>query len=158
MRAGKHGGRTGREKQAKMSMVDVLGVGGTLLYGFKVAIIGMTVVFVGLIILIAMIHVISAVLNYALAKKTDAEGSPSDLSPVRDWPSDQDQHEMVAVIAAAVAAAEDEDGDEIAAVIAAALAALDENQGSPIRIMSRTIRENSPVWSMRGRVETMGTR
>jgi sodium pump decarboxylase gamma subunit len=141
-----------------MNMVEAFGVGGTLLYGFNVAIIGMVVVFVGLIILIAMIHAISAVLNYTFAKKTETDEIQADLSPVRDWAPDQDQDEIVAVMAAAVAAAENEDEDEIAAVIAAALAALDENQGSPIRIMSRAIRENAPVWSMRGRVETMGTR
>jgi sodium pump decarboxylase gamma subunit len=131
-----------------MSMVDTLGVGGTLIYGFKVAVIGMVVVFIGLIILIALIHILSAILKYVTPRKTAADLTSTDLTSgglVSVRASGQDLNGTA------------EDENEVVAVITAVLAMLDEEQSS-VRPMSRKAGESSPAWSMRGRVENMETR
>jgi hypothetical protein len=88
-------------------------------------------------------------LNYILVKKTEADDDRAASGPFPDEAADQSQNEPEAAAA---------DEDEIAAVIAAVLAAMDEGQRPPVRVMSRAAGETPPVWSMRGRVETMGTR
>jgi sodium pump decarboxylase gamma subunit len=141
-----------------MNVVDVLGVGGTLLYGFQVAIIGMVVVFVGLIILIAMIYVMGAVLK--LFASDDQGGKPG-REPERaaaDMEAGGDQDELAAVIAAAVAASEPENENEVAAAIAAVLALLDEEAQSQVPLMSRADGGASSAWSVMSRIETQGIR
>lgn len=142
-------------------MVDALGVGGTLLYGFQVALIGMTVVFFGLIILIAMIYVMGAILKLSAS---DGGGAGKDLGgpdrALADRAPDpgSDQDELAAVIAAAIAASESESEDEAVAAIAAVLAVLDQEEQAPVRVMSREAGGSSFAWSVMGRIETMGVR
>ena len=109
-----------------MTMVEMLGVGGTLIYGLRVALIGMLVVFVGLIILIIMIEFISLLIRQNEERLTHAAKEAAQLPET--------------------AGAED---DELVAVIAAVLAAM-EFKESEVPVISR-IAEQHSVRSMRNR-------
>ncbi|MDR1204759.1 MAG: OadG family protein [Peptococcaceae bacterium] len=139
-------------------MVDVLGVGGTLQYGFQVAVIGMVVVFVGLIILIAMIYVMGAVLKLFASGDQDGETGRETEPAAADQEPGRDPDELVAVIAAAVAASGPESEDETVAAIAAVLAVLEQEGQSQVPVMSRAGGDASSAWSVIGRIETQGIR
>ncbi len=81
-------------------------------YGAIVAIIGLSVVFVGLILIILSIYGISAILNGGKKKEKKTEEAPAvvqEAAPVAADPVEEtvevtDDSELIAVIAAAIAA------------------------------------------------------
>lgn len=82
-------------------------------YGAVVAVIGLAVVFVGLILIIASIYAISWVLNKLTGKKKEkapkAEAAPAPVAapveaPVAEEINVSDDNELIAVITAAIAA------------------------------------------------------
>ena len=109
-----------------------------LSYGGIVAVIGMMIVFTGLIILIAAIYVLSALLRKMLGigaeKKTEAPAPAPAPAPVA---------------APVVEEAEVVDDEELIAVIAAAIAAFD-NSGK--RLVVRKVRRVS-AWNKSSREE-----
>lgn len=91
-------------------------------YVFAVVISGLVLVFVALILLILAVSVMGKIFTSVKEKKTDAPAPAA--PPVREMP----------VIPEAPAA--DDDETEIAAVIAAAVAAISEESGKALRVKS----------------------
>ncbi len=118
------------------------------LYGLLVAVVGMVIVFTGLVLLIAIITVQAGVFGAAKGKKTKQ-------APKQELPA-----AAPAPAAPAVKAVEADDDEEIAVVIAAAIAMLESESGSNgLRVRSiRRIGSNAPVWSAAGRRDYLGSR
>ena len=113
-------------------------MGAILQYGLSVALVGIGTVFVGLIILIALIKLMEIVMASATGKKKAAAPAPAP-APVQ-------------------AAAPVEDDAEIAAVIAAVVAMMSE-RGNGLKIRSiRRVGKNNTGWNESGRQEYLGTR
>ena len=78
-------------------------MGAILQYGLSVALVGIGTVFVGLIILIALIKLMEIVMASATGKKKAAAPAPAAPAPVAEEPVEEtDDDELIAVIAAAV--------------------------------------------------------
>lgn len=116
-----------------------------LQYGLSVAVVGILTVFVGLIILIAMIKV----MEIALSATKKVAPVPTPIStPVPEPVAQNDEPE-------------DEDDGELIAVLAAAVATVIQFQGEePSGFVVRSIRRvtNAPAWNRAGREEQVYSR
>lgn len=114
-------------------------MGAILQYGLSVALVGIGTVFVGLIILIALIKLMEIVMASATGKKKAAAPAPVAEEPVEET----DDDELIAVIAAAVAAAMEQSGEE-------------NTTGFVVRSIRRI--NNAPAWNRAGREEQVYSR
>ena len=118
-------------------------------YGLSVAVVGIATVFVGLIILIALIKVLEVVLTGATKKTAQPAAAaapapaPVPAAPVAAAEPEEDEGELIAVIAAAVAAAMEAAGSEDAS-------------GFVVRSIRRV--NNAPAWNRAGREEQVYSR
>lgn len=115
-------------------------------YGLSVTLVGMGTVFVGLIILIALIKMLERALHGTDSKKADAPASAPVVEaqePEADELEETDDGELVAVIAAAVAAAMEAAGAE-------------QTNGFVVRSIRRI--NNAPAWNRAGREEQIYSR
>ena len=110
-------------------------MGAILQYGLSVALVGIGTVFVGLIILIALIKLMEIVMASTTGKKKAAAAE----EPVEET----DDDELIAVIAAAVAAAMEQSGEE-------------NTTGFVVRSIRRI--NNAPAWNRAGREEQVYSR
>ena len=114
------------------------------LYGLLVTIVGMVIVFVGLLLLIAIINVQAGAFRLFGNSKKDGAAEKKAQTPVP--------------APAPAPAAQSEDEEEIAAVIAAAVVMFEEN-GTGLRVKSiRRVGSNAPAWNAAGRREYLGSR
>jgi sodium pump decarboxylase gamma subunit len=119
-------------------------------YGLQVTVIGMLVVFFGLIILVASIGVMDRILRAGKKKSAEAKAPASAAAPAVAAP-------MAAPVAAPVKAA----SAPVAAVIAAAVAAVMAQEGvGPGGYAVRAIRRTRsiPAWNRAGREEQIYSR
>ena len=89
-------------------------MGAILQYGLSVALVGMSTVFVGLIILIGLIKLMEMIMTGGKGKKKAEAPAPAAApAPVAEEAVEEtDDDELIAVIAAAVAAAMEQAGEE----------------------------------------------
>lgn len=114
-----------------------------LQYGLSVAVVGICTVFVGLVILIALIKLMEIVVNGA-TKKTEKPAAAAPAPVIEEEPeAEEDEGELIAVIAAAVAAAMEAAGEENAS-------------GFVVRSIRRV--NNAPAWNRAGREEQVYSR
>ena len=119
-------------------------MGAILQYGLSVALVGIGTVFVGLIILIALIKLMEIVMSSATGKKKAAAPAPAAPASVAEEPVEEtDDDELIAVIAAAVAAAMEQSGEE-------------NTTGFVVRSIRRI--NNAPAWNRAGREEQVYSR
>lgn len=119
-------------------------MGAILQYGLSVALVGIGTVFVGLIILIALIKLMEIVMASATGKKKAAAPAPAAPASVAEEPVEEtDDDELIAVIAAAVAAAMEQSGEE-------------NTTGFVVRSIRRI--NNAPAWNRAGREEQVYSR
>lgn len=119
-------------------------MGAILQYGLSVALVGIGTVFVGLIILIALIKLMEIVMASTTGKKKAAAPAPAAPAPVAEEPVEEtDDDELIAVIAAAVAAAMEQFGEE-------------NTTGFVVRSIRRI--NNAPAWNRAGREEQVYSR
>lgn len=119
-------------------------MGAILQYGLSVALVGIGTVFVGLIILIALIKLMEIVMASATGKKKAAAPAPAAPAPVAEEPVEEtDDDELIAVIATAVAAAMEQSGEE-------------NTTGFVVRSIRRI--NNAPAWNRAGREEQVYSR
>ncbi len=114
-----------------------------LQYGLSVAVVGICTVFVGLVILIALIKLLEIVVGSA-TKKTEkpAAAAPAPAPLTLEEPeAGEDEGELIAVIAAAVAMAMEAAGEE---------------SGFVVRSIRRV--NNAPAWNRAGREEQVYSR
>lgn len=114
-------------------------------YGLSVALVGMGTVFVGLIILIALIKLLETVVGGVSKKEAAAPAPAAGPEPAEEaaQQNEQDDGELIAVIAAAVAAAMEAAGEENAT-------------GFVVRSIRRV--NNAPAWNRAGREEQVYSR
>ncbi len=121
-------------------------MGAILQYGLSVTLVGIGTVFVGLIILIALIKLMEKVMNAATGKQKAAAPAPA-AAPVpaeeEEQAEETDDDELIAVIAAAVAAAMEQAGEE-------------NTTGFVVRSIRRI--NNAPAWNRAGREEQVYSR
>lgn len=121
-------------------------MGAILQYGLSVTLVGIGTVFVGLIILIALIKLMEKVMNAATGKQKVAAPAPA-AAPVpaeeEEQAEETDDDELIAVIAAAVAAAMEQAGEE-------------NTTGFVVRSIRRI--NNAPAWNRAGREEQVYSR
>lgn len=112
-------------------------------YGLSVSLVGISTVFVGLIILIALIKILEIVMGSVNGRKKpeEAPAAVSEAPVVEEIVEEEDDGELVAVIAAAVAAILEAEGEETGFVV-------------------RSIRRinNAPAWNRAGREEQVYSR
>lgn len=114
-----------------------------LQYGLSVAAVGICTVFVGLVILIALIKLLEIVVGGASKKaEKPAAAAPAPVAQAEPE-SEEDDDELIAVIAAAVAAAMKADGEE-------------NTSGFVVRSIRRV--SNAPAWNRAGREEQVYSR
>ena len=89
-------------------------MGAILQYGLSVALVGISTVFVGLIILIGLIKLMEMIMTGGKGKKKAEAPAPAAApAPVAEEAVEEtDDDELIAVIAAAVAAAMEQAGEE----------------------------------------------
>ncbi len=115
-----------------------------LKYGLSVALVGISTVFVGLIILIGLIKILEIVMGSVTGKKKPEE-APAVVSAApaeEEAAAEEDDDELIAVIAAAVAAVLEAEGEE--------------NSGFVVRSIRRI--NNAPAWNRAGREEQVYSR
>ena len=118
-------------------------MGAILQYGLSVALVGMSTVFVGLIILIGLIKLMEMIMTGGKGKKK-AEAPAAAPAPVAEEAVEEtDDDELIAVIAAAVAAAMEQAGEE-------------NTTGFVVRSIRRI--NNAPAWNRAGREEQVYSR
>ena len=121
-------------------------MGAILQYGLSVTLVGIGTVFVGLIILIALIKLMEKVMNAATGKqKAAAPATAAAPAPAEEeeQAEETDDDELIAVIAAAVAAAMEQAGEE-------------NTTGFVVRSIRRI--NNAPAWNRAGREEQVYSR
>ena len=119
-------------------------MGAILQYGLSVALVGISTVFVGLIILIGLIKLMEMIMTGGKGKKKAAATAPAAPAPVAEEPVEEtDDDELIAVIAAAVAAAMEQSGEE-------------NTTGFVVRSIRRI--NNAPAWNRAGREEQVYSR
>ena len=122
-------------------------MGAILQYGLSVTLVGIGTVFVGLIILIALIKLMEKVMNAATGKQKAAAPAPA-AAPVpaeeEEQAEETDDDELIAVIAAAVAAAMEQAGEE------------NTTTGFVVRSIRRI--NNAPAWNRAGSEEQVYSR
>ena len=114
-------------------------MGAILQYGLSVALVGMSTVFVGLIILIGLIKLMEMIMTGGKGKKKAEAPAPVAEEAVEET----DDDELIAVIAAAVAAAMEQAGEE-------------NTTGFVVRSIRRI--NNAPAWNRAGREEQVYSR
>ena len=114
-------------------------MGAILQYGLSVALVGISTVFVGLIILIGLIKLMEMIMTGGKGKKKAEAPAPVAEEPVEET----DDDELIAVIAAAVAAAMEQSGEE-------------NTTGFVVRSIRRI--NNAPAWNRAGREEQVYSR
>ena len=117
-----------------------------LKYGLSVAAVGILTVFVALIILIGLIKVMELVIGGMTKKKAAPAPAPAAPAPapvIEETAEEEDEGELIAVIAAAVAAAMEAAGAE-------------EPTGFVVRSIRRV--NNAPAWNRAGREEQVYSR
>ena len=115
-----------------------------LQYGLSVTLVGIGTVFVGLIILIALIKLMEKVMNAATGKQKAAAPAPAAAPAEEEEQAEEtDDDELIAVIAAAVAAAMEQAGEE-------------NTTGFVVRSIRRI--NNAPAWNRAGREEQVYSR
>lgn len=117
-----------------------------LKYGLSVAAVGILTVFVALIILIGLIKVMELVIGGVTKKKAapvPAPAAPAPAPAIEETAEEEDEGELIAVIAAAVAAAMEAAGAE-------------EPTGFVVRSIRRV--NNAPAWNRAGREEQVYSR
>ena len=120
-----------------------------LQYGFSVAVVGIATVFVGLVILIALIKVMEIAIGGLTKKTAKPAAAPTPAPAPAPVPAtaaeepEEDEGELIAVIAAAVAAAMEAAGAEDAS-------------GFVVRSIRRV--NNAPAWNRAGREEQVYSR
>ncbi len=117
-----------------------------LKYGLSVAAVGILTVFVALIILIGLIKVMELVIGGVTKKKAAPAPAPAAPAPapvIEETAEEEDEGELIAVIAAAVAAAMEAAGAE-------------EPTGFVVRSIRRV--NNAPAWNRAGREEQVYSR
>ena len=123
------------------------GIFAKLQYGLSVAVVGIATVFVDLVILIGLIKLMDLVLSAASGKKKAAAPAPAPAAApapaVEETVAEEDDGELIAVIAAAVAAAMEAAGEESAS-------------GFVVRSIRRI--NNAPAWNRAGREEQVYSR
>lgn len=121
-------------------------MGAILQYGLSVTLVGIGTVFVGLIILIALIKLMEKVMNAATGKQKATAPAPA-AAPApaeeEEQAEETDDDELIAVIAAAVAAAMEQAGEE-------------NTTGFVVRSIRRI--NNAPAWNRAGREEQVYSR
>ena len=110
-----------------------------LIFGLKVALIGMSIVFIALVFLIFVIYAISAIIQILESKNTPLAGKKPEAA-VNSNP--------------AILTAADQDDTEVFAVIAAVIAAYSPNV-TRVKTITRILGANTSAWSNAGRIETM---
>ncbi|KJS81476.1 MAG: hypothetical protein JM58_16940 [Peptococcaceae bacterium BICA1-8] len=111
-----------------------------IIYGLKVALLGMGIVFVALLILMFLIQVQSSFLAPKPKRKEELKIADN---------SNKEQSLAVEIV-------ENDDTDEIAAVISAAIAAC--GQQVVIKAITRISGTDGSAWAQRGRTEAMNLR
>ena len=117
-----------------------------LKYGLSVAAVGILTVFVALIILIGLIKVMELVIGGVTKKKAAPVPAPTAPAPapaIEETAEEEDEGELIAVIAAAVASAMEAAGAE-------------EPTGFVVRSIRRV--NNAPAWNRAGREEQVYSR
>ena len=122
-----------------MSILDKLG------FSFLVMLIGMLIVFFGLIILICLIKLMSIVVG-ALTGKKKEKAAPAPAPIVVPEP-----------VAEAAAEETGLENDELIAVITAALAAFNKD-GSKTLVVRSVRRAKTPAWAKAGRADQLASR
>jgi len=122
----------------------------TLPQGLLVTLIGIMIVFLGLIVLIGLISVINWVTGGIGRKEKAASEKARAVRKAADPGINDD---LLAVISSAVAAA---DQDEVIAVISAAVAMMEEGTTFRVRRIRRI--SNAPAWQKAGREEQVYSR
>ncbi|MDD2432988.1 MAG: OadG family protein [Clostridia bacterium] len=110
----------------------------TLTFGLQVTVLGMSVVFIALIFLILVINLMTKGTEFSKAKKGAAGAEPIKKEAV-----------------AAAASPSEEDEGEVIAVLAAAIACLQPGKKMRLKTIQRLEGETVPIWSAAGRQETM---
>ena len=119
-------------------------MGAILQYGLSVALVGISTVFVGLIILIGLIKLMEIMTGGKGKKKAEAPAPAAAPAPVAEEAVEEtDDDELIAVIAAAVAAAMEQAGEE-------------NTTGFVVRSIRRI--NNAPAWNRAGREEQVYSR
>lgn len=121
----------------------------TIIYGLQVTLVGMLVVFFGLVLLIACIKVMQMIMDFL---KKDGKGESSTVETVSDVIEtepevEEDAGELVAAITAAIAAmlADSQDNTDG-----------DSGNGFVVRAIRRV--HNAPAWNKAGREEQVYSR
>jgi len=117
-------------------------MGAILQYGLSVTLVGIGTVFVGLIILIALIKLMEKAMSAATGKQKAAAPAPAPAEE-EEQAEETDDDELIAVIAAAVAAAMEQAGEE-------------NTTGFVVRSIRRI--NNAPAWNRAGREEQVYSR
>ena len=116
-----------------------------LRYGLSVAAVGILTVFIALVILIGLIKVMEIVVGSVTKKKAAPAPAPVAPAPapvVEETAEEEDEGELIAVIAAAVAAAMEASGEV-----------------EPTGFVVRSIRRmGTPAWNRAGREEQVYSR
>lgn len=119
-------------------------MGAILQYGLSVALVGISTVFVGLIILIGLIKLMEMIMTGGKGKKKAEAPAPAAApAPVAEEAVEETDDELIAVIAAAVAAAMEQAGEE-------------NTTGFVVRSIRRI--NNAPAWNRAGREEQVYSR
>lgn len=133
-----------------------LGVGTASYLGAITMLLGLVVVFFGLVFLIVIISAQTSLFRgLSGGKKADAKPEVKEDAPIIAPPVAE------AEVPVAASAAEVEDQDEIAAVIAAVMAMLEQTQKRPEGFVVRSIRRvgtQAPAWNAAARRENLFTR
>ncbi len=121
-----------------------------LWFGLGVTVVGMVIVFIGLVILIVCINLLKS-----LSKEKKGESAaPEAKSPVQE---DTDEIPLPAIFSAVAAVMVKEEQEQLVAVLTAAVAALwEEETGFVVRRIRRI--ETSPAWQKAGREEQVFSR
>lgn len=121
-------------------------MGTTILYGLQVMVVGLLVVFAGLVILIGCIKLMEIVMRNLQKKETPAAAAPAVEPAVEAEPEveEEDEGELIAVITAAVAAMLAGEGGDVA-----------DESGFVVR---RVRRVSAPAWNRAGREEQIYSR
>ena len=122
-----------------------------IFFGLGVSVLGMVTVFVGLIILIAFISVLSKAVSAEGKKKNDAQSDKVTAKADEEVPSD-----VMAAISAALAVYDETPAPEVVAAIAAALNVV-MGEGKFVVKHVKRIR-NAPAWNRAGREEQIYSR
>ena len=124
-----------------MSILDKLG------FAFLIMLIGLMIVFFGLIILICLIKLMSIIVG-ALTGKKKAQAAPAPAPVVEPEP-----------VAQAAAEETGLENDELIAVITAALAAFNKDGNKTLVVRSvRRAAAKTPAWAKAGRADQLASR